>query len=82
MEHMKNIVLIGFMGTGKTSVGRLLAARLGRAFYDIDKKLEERHGMSISAMFAAQGEDWFRAQEKEAVRDAAARSGLVISTGL
>ena len=81
MERMKNIVLIGFMGTGKTSVGRLLAARLGRAFYDIDKKLEECHGMPIPAMFAVHGEDWFRAQEKEAVREAAARSGLVIATG-
>ena len=78
---MKNVVLIGFMGTGKTSVGRLLAARLGCAFHDLDKKIEERHGMSIPAMFAEYGEPYFRAREKEAVQDAACRSNLVIATG-
>ena len=78
---MKNIVLIGFMGTGKTSVGRLLAGRLGCAFHDLDKKIEEACGISIPQMFAQHGEPYFRAREKEAVRAAAARSGLVIATG-
>ena len=78
---MKNVVLIGFMGTGKTSVGRLLAGRLGCAFHDLDKKIEEQHGMSIPAMFAEHGEPYFRVREKEAVRDAAARTNLVIATG-
>ena len=78
---MKNIVLIGFMGTGKTSVGRMLAARLGCAFHDLDKKIAERSGMSIPEMFARCGEPYFRAREKEAVREAAGRSGLVIATG-
>ena len=64
---MKNIVLIGFMGTGKTSVGRLLAGRLGCAFHDLDRKIEERCGMSIPAMFREHGESYFRAREKEAV---------------
>ena len=78
---MKNVVLIGFMGTGKTSVGRLLAARLGCSFHDLDKKIEERCGMSIPAMFAEHGEPYFRAREKEAVYDAAGRTRLVIATG-
>ena len=78
---MKNVVLIGFMGTGKTSVGRLLATRLGCAFHDLDKKIEERHGMSIPEMFAQHGEAYFRACEKDAVRAASARTNLVIATG-
>ena len=78
---MKNVVLIGFMGTGKSSVGRLLAMRLGCAFHDLDKKIEETWGISIPKMFAQHGEPYFRAREKEAVRAAAARSGLVIATG-
>ena len=78
---MKNVVLIGFMGTGKTSVGRLLAGRLGCAFHDLDKKIEEQHGMSIPAMFAEHGEPYFRAREKEAVRAAAGRTNLIIATG-
>lgn len=78
---MKNVVLIGFMGTGKTSVGRLLAARLGCAFHDLDRKIEEKYGMSIPAMFREHGESYFRAREKEAVRAAAQRANLVIATG-
>jgi len=78
---MKNVVLIGFMGTGKTSVGRLLASRLGCAFHDLDRKIEEKHGMSIPAMFREHGEPYFRACEKEAVREAAQRTNLVIATG-
>ena len=54
---MKNIVLIGFMGTGKTSVGRLLAGRLGCAFHDLDKKIEEACGISIPQIFAQHGEN-------------------------
>ena len=80
-ESMKNVVLIGFMGTGKTSIGRLLAARLGCAFHDLDRKIEEQHGMSIPAMFAQHGEPYFRAREKEAVYAAASRSNAVIATG-
>ena len=78
---MKNVVLIGFMGTGKTSTGRILAQRLGRAFVDLDAKIEEEAGRSISEIFAAEGEAAFRAMEKAMVRRMAARRGLVISTG-
>ena len=78
---MKNVVLIGFMGTGKTSTGRILAQRLGRAFVDLDAKIEEEAGRSISEIFAAEGEAAFRTMEKAMVRRMAARRGLVISTG-
>ena len=80
-DAMKNIVLIGFMGTGKTSVGHLLAVRLGCAFHDLDKKIEARWGMTIPAMFEQHGEAYFRAREKEAVRAVSARMNLVIATG-
>ena len=78
---MKNVVLIGFMGTGKTTIGRLLAGRLGCAFHDLDRNIEETGGMSIPEMFARHGEPYFRAREKEAVRAAAARGNLVVATG-
>ena len=68
---MKNVVLIGFMGTGKTSTGRILAQRLGRAFVDLDAAIEEEAGRSIPEIFAAEEEAAFRALEKEAWRRAA-----------
>ena len=78
---MKNVVLIGFMGTGKTSTGRALAQRLGRAFVDLDRMIEEEAGRSIPEIFASEGEAAFRALEREAVRRTAKRRALVISTG-
>lgn len=78
---MKNVVLIGFMGTGKTSTGRTLAQRLGRSFVDLDRMIEEEAGRSIPEIFASEGEAAFRALEKEAVKRVAARRALVISTG-
>ncbi len=64
---MKNIVLIGFMGTGKTSTGRSLAQRLGFSFLDLDQKIEEAAGISIPEMFERHGEAYFRAREREMV---------------
>lgn len=78
---MKNIVLIGFMGTGKTSTGRVLAQRLGAAFLDLDAEIEKAYGMSIPDMFAQKGEAYFRRCEHEMVEKAAARQNAVISTG-
>ena len=76
-----NIVITGFMGTGKSSVGRLVAERLGRAFVDMDLLIEEREGCSIAEIFATRGEPDFRTVERELCRELAARSDLVIATG-
>lgn len=76
-----NIVLTGFMATGKTTVGRLLADRLGFAFVDTDDLIAARAGRSVARIFAEMGEAAFRRMESEAAKDLGAREGLVISTG-
>lgn len=76
----RSIVLTGFMGTGKTTVGRRLAERLGFGFVDTDDMIEERHG-SIPAIFAERGEAAFRRFEHEAAVELAGRNRLVIATG-
>lgn len=78
---MKNIVLIGFMGTGKSSVGRLLAEKLGYSFIDTDTLIEERTELSIPQIFAESGEDYFRQYEKKIVKEVCSRANIVISTG-
>ena len=77
----KNIVLIGMMGCGKTTVGRLLSRRLGLELVDTDALIEQREGRSIPDIFAREGEEAFRALESEIVREAGARTGCVLSTG-
>lgn len=81
MHAPKNIVLIGFMGTGKSSVGKGLAARLGLTFLDMDAMIEQREGKPISRIFAENGEPHFRALERALTQELAARTGLVIATG-
>jgi shikimate kinase / 3-dehydroquinate synthase len=76
-----NIVLIGFMGTGKTAVGQLVASRLGRAFIDTDALIAARAGRPIPTIFAEDGEAAFRRFEAAVVSEAAAQSGSVIATG-
>ena len=75
-----NIVLTGFMGTGKSTVGRLVAERLGRRFVDTDALIESRHG-PIPRIFAEHGEAHFRQLERDVAAELAARSGLVVATG-
>lgn len=81
MQTKKNLVLIGFMGTGKTTVGRILAARLDLVFTDMDDCIVQRAGKSIPAIFADDGEPAFRTLERQVVVDLSAQSGLVIATG-
>ena len=76
-----NIVLIGFMGTGKSAVGRRLAERLGRRFLDTDALIEARAGRTIARIFAEDGEPVFRGLEAAAVAEAGASRGAVIATG-
>ncbi len=77
----RNIVLVGFMGSGKTSVGQELASRLGRALVDTDDLVEAAAGRPIADIFERDGEAAFRAMETTAVRDAASRQRGVVSTG-
>ena len=75
-----NIVLTGFMGTGKSTVGRLLANRLGMRFVDTDRLIEETHG-PIAEIFLHEGEASFRRYETETAMSLAEQHGLVIATG-
>lgn len=77
----KNLILIGARGTGKTTVGRLLAARLGRAFADVDDHVEAGAGATVAAIFATEGEAGFRAREAAALADLCARPDHVVATG-
>lgn len=77
----RHIALIGFMGCGKTTVGRLLAQELGRGFLDTDRLVETHVGQPIPVIFAGQGEQAFRDYESEALRHATSRAPAVISTG-
>ena len=77
----ENLILIGFMGTGKTSLGKLLANRLGRGFIDLDQKIERDANMTIPEIFEKHGEKYFRELEKKAVREVSERKNLVIATG-
>lgn len=76
-----NLVLIGMPGSGKTSVARILAERLGWSFLDLDEAIEQAAGKSIPAIFAEEGEDAFRRIETALAREAAAKTGQVIATG-
>ena len=76
-----NIVLCGFMGCGKTTVGKALAQLLDFAFVDMDAYIEEKAGLQVSDIFAREGEPAFRRMEAEACRELSRESGLVIATG-
>jgi shikimate kinase len=76
-----NIVLIGFMGTGKTAVGRVLADRLSRQFIELDALIEQRAGKTIPEIFAQDGEIAFRELEIEATRDVAEKENTVVACG-
>lgn len=78
---MKNIVLIGFMGTGKTAVGRRLARRLKRKFIDTDAEIEAVTGKTVAQIFAKDGATRFRSEEALLVKKLFVREDLVISTG-
>ncbi|HXG62007.1 MAG TPA: shikimate kinase [Planctomycetota bacterium] len=76
-----NVVLIGFRGSGKTTVGKALAARLGREFIDCDEHIERKTHLTIREIFERWGESHFRNLESEAIADLAKLDGKVIATG-
>ncbi len=77
----KNIVLIGFMATGKSSLGRRLAGRLHYRFVDTDQAIEEITGKTVEQIFRQDGETRFRSEENLLARKLSKQSGLVIATG-
>lgn len=77
----KNIALLGFMGTGKTTVGQLLATQFSMTFVDMDRVIEERAGKAVSRIFEEDGEPHFRSLERALVRELSAKQGLVIGAG-
>ncbi|MDL2355429.1 MAG: bifunctional shikimate kinase/3-dehydroquinate synthase AroKB [Pseudomonadota bacterium] len=81
MKSGKNIYLVGLMGAGKTTIGRILARKLGMRFIDSDHEIEARTGASIPWIFEIEGEDSFRRREAEVIRDLCAEDGVVLATG-
>ena len=78
---MKSIILIGYMGSGKTTVGRQLAQTLGRTFYDLDWYIEMRYHRSVAQLFAERGEEGFRELERNMLHEAAEFEDIVLSCG-
>ena len=78
---LRRIVLTGFMGAGKTTVGRLLAARLGWTFLDLDQHIETRTGLSVPEIFALHGEAHFRRTESSALASALTQPDVVLALG-
>jgi shikimate kinase len=79
--HLRRLVLTGFMGAGKTTVGRLLAARIGWDFLDLDAYIESRTGLAVPSIFATHGEPHFRQLESQALASALGRRNIVLALG-
>lgn len=78
---MRNMVLVGFMGSGKTTVGKLIAEKTGMTLLDMDSIIADRAGKSINEIFADEGETHFRTLERSLTQELAATEGNIISTG-
>ncbi len=76
-----NVMLVGFMGTGKTTVGKMVAERLHKTFVDMDHLIEDREGKKISDIFAQEGEAHFRALERALIQELAGQENLVVAAG-
>jgi shikimate kinase len=81
MKPISGLYLVGFMASGKTTIGRALAQELGWPFIDIDTEIEAREGRAIAQIFAKRGESLFREVETEVIRQFAAGSAAVIALG-
>jgi shikimate kinase len=78
---MSHVLLIGFMGSGKSTVGSLVAERLGRGFVDLDERIVQNQGRSIAAIFAEEGEAGFRVAESTALREISEMAPAVVACG-
>ncbi len=76
-----NIILIGLMGSGKTTVGKLLARQLNKSFIDCDEEIQRRTGVTIPHIFDVEGEDGFRQRETAALEDLVRRTNIILATG-
>ena len=77
----RNIIITGFMGTGKTAVAKQLACKLKMEFIDMDQIIEESHGISIADIFSRYGENYFRQQENKLAKELSQKENMVIATG-
>jgi shikimate kinase len=77
----RNLFLVGMMGAGKTTVGRHLASRLGKSFYDTDREIETRTGVRVAVIFDVEGEAGFRRREAEVVDRITGLDNIVLATG-
>jgi shikimate kinase len=80
-DRPARVVLVGFMGSGKSSIGRLIARRLGYRFEDMDRRIEKRAGRKIAAIFRDSGEEAFRELEREEARALSSLTDRVVATG-
>lgn len=78
---MKNIYIVGFMGSGKTTVGKILADRLNKQFIEMDQVIEQRTNKKIADIFAEYGQDYFRKLETSLLQELSTQNDLVISCG-
>jgi len=78
---MRPLFIIGFMGAGKSTVGGIVAARLGRPFLDLDREIERETGRTVAELFSAHGESGFRDAERAALALAARQPGIVVACG-
>ena len=76
-----NIILIGMMGAGKTTVGKLLANLTGKTFIDVDQEIQQRTGVGIPVIFEIEGEAGFRKRESDVLRDVVSQKNIVLATG-
>src|SRR5690606_8369798 len=76
-----NIYLVGLMGAGKTTIGRLLAKHLNKTFYDTDHEIERRTGVNIPLIFEVEGETGFRKRETSIIEELSRKNNIVMATG-
>ena len=77
----KNIILCGFMGSGKSTIGNLLSKKMGMSFVDMDKYIEKQENKTVTQIFEEIGEEYFREKEREASRLLGSKRGLIIAAG-
>ena len=81
MKKYKNIYLIGLMGSGKTTLGKILSKKLDKNFYDSDHVIEEKLGVDVPMIFEYEGEAGFREREKDSLKELVRKKNIVLATG-